>query len=131
MTSLATIASALAMLVGHPVAVNVNDENPGSWGGSSFPGATFVNIGRDAMTDAQRGGGHGLVVLLHEVGHTTGIENEAEANCYALAHLPAFYAEVWGSGWVERAMMRVAYRDAVASTLQQSAAYHCEHYSGR
>lgn len=129
MIAAATLTTALALLVGHPVTVNVNDENPGSWGGSAAVGMPWVNIGRDALTAAERGDGRGLVVLLHEAGHVSGIENEAEANCFALAHLPAFYTSVWGSTWTRRALMRVAYRDAVAYTLQQSPEYHCQHYA--
>lgn len=129
MIAAATLAAALALVAGHPVQVNVNDENPGSWGGSASVSLPWLNIGRDALTDAQRGGGRGLVVLLHELGHVSGIANESEANCFALAHLPAFYGRVWGTTWTRRALMRAAYRDAVAYTLQQSPVYHCTHYA--
>lgn len=129
MTALATLTAAIALLVGHPVQVTVNDEDPGSWGGSAPLGMPWLDIGRDALTDAESGGGHGLTVLLHEVAHTTGIENEAEANCWALAHLPGFYESVWGSSWVRRELMRAAYRDGVASMLQQSDKYHCAHFA--
>jgi len=129
--AVATLTTALSLMVGHPVQIVTNNDHPGSWDGSAYPGYPVVNIGRDALGDAQNGGGRGLKILLHEVGHTTGITGEAEANCYALAHLPSFWMGIWGAEldpWASHALLSKVYGTAVAYMLQQSAAYQCQNY---
>ena len=128
----ATLQAAVSAEAGRHVDIEVAPMLPGSWSGGAFPGIPWLIIGHDAYEDARTGGGHGLMVLLHEVGHVTGIENEAEANCFALARLPGFWLQVWGERydrWAGREMLRTAYHDAGASMLQQSGVYHCSGYA--
>jgi hypothetical protein len=125
------LMSAVSQVAGRPISITVNNEMPGSWGGGAWPGLPSISIGRDAYTDAQDGGGHGLMVLLHELGHTTGITNEAAANCFALNHLIPFLHANWQTeqldGWAYRFdPVATRYGDAVRSMLAQSAIYQCK-----
>lgn len=117
----AILLTALAFVAGKPVDVTVWP-GPGSWGGSASPGLGHINIGEDAYQSAMRGEAHGLLVLLHEAAHTTGIEDEATANCWALLHIPGFVQRYWlttlKTGWSRR-------REAILFMHAQSARYQC------
>ena len=119
------LQAALDKAAGRDVSITVDTELPGSWGGGAWPGLPYVYIGRDAYNDAQVGGGHGLMVLLHEWGHTTGIDDEADANCFALAHLASFIDANWSTGdtWLHAEAR--AYQQAYGSMRAQSAEYQC------
>lgn len=44
---------------------------------------------------AKKGDGIGVFVFLHEVGHTTGITDEHQADCYAMDHLYGALRRFW------------------------------------
>jgi hypothetical protein len=125
------LTAAVSTLADRPIGITVDTELPGSWGGGAFAGAPFIYIGRDAYNDARTGGGHGLLVLLHELGHTTGIHNEAAANCFALNHLQAFLRANWDTqqydGWGYRFdPVATRYQTALGFMRGQSSIYQCE-----
>jgi hypothetical protein len=78
-----------------PIAVSVNAYGPGTWGGGAFVGSNHIFLGEDAYRDAERGGGVGLFLLLHETGHTTGIAGEHAADCFSLAHIKLALRRFW------------------------------------
>ena len=86
------VASGIA---GKPVAVTINAFGPGTWGGGAFIGGNHIFLGEDAYRDAERGGGVGLFLLLHETGHTTGIAQEHAADCFSLAHIKVALRRFW------------------------------------
>src|SRR5947208_185707 len=86
------VASSVA---GKPVAVTIDSFGPGTWAGAAFVGGDQVLLGEDAYRDAERGGGVGLFVLLHETGHTTGIADEHAADCFSLAHIKGVLRDFW------------------------------------
>ena len=88
MIAVATLAVIMANFAGQPVEINVTP-GPGAWNGSALVGQPRLWIGEQAYQDAQHGHVFGLFTLLHEVGHTTGIADEHQADCYALHHLKA------------------------------------------
>lgn len=116
-----TIPAIIQLTVGHPITVTVTP-GEGSWGGSASPGSPHLSIGRDAYRDAQHGGTQGLEVLLHEIGHTTGIENEHAADCYALDHLKHTLTELWHR---TRGQAQDAHDLAVKLQHGQGAKYGC------
>ena len=119
------LQAAVSRVAGRQITITVDTELPGSWSGGAYPGLPFIFIGRDAYNDAQDGGGHGLTVLLHELGHTTGIENEAAANCYALQHLIPFMDANWETPDTWMHVESKAYVLAVGFMHAQSAIYQC------
>src|SRR5919201_4201442 len=78
-----------------PVTVTVDSYGGGTWAGSAFVGGSQVFLGQAAYRDAERGGGVGLFLLLHETGHTTGIADEHAADCFSLAHIKAALRAFW------------------------------------
>lgn len=116
-----TILTVTQWAVGHEVKVTVTP-GTGSWGGSASPGMPYLYIGRDAFRDAQHGGGHGLSVLLHELGHTTGITNEHETDCYALDHVKPALVELWH---MSEKQAQAQYLIAVGFQNAQSDDYGC------
>jgi hypothetical protein len=126
-----SLEAAISTLADRPITITVDTELPGSWGGGAWAGAPYIYIGRDAYNDAQIGGGHGLLVLLHELGHTTGIKNEAAANCFALNHLQSFLRANWDTqqfdGWAYRFdPVATRYQEAIGHMRAQSPIYQCE-----
>src|SRR5919204_2882254 len=86
------IASSVA---GKPITVTVNSFGNDTWTGGAFVGGNKIFLGEAAYRDAERGGGVGLFLLLHETGHTTGIADEHAADCYSLAHVKAALRAFW------------------------------------
>jgi hypothetical protein len=72
---------------------------PDRWNGRSFVGEPGIWLGRQAYNDAENGGSFGLLVALHEVGHTTGIGDTTDvhylADCFALAHMRQVLRRFW------------------------------------
>lgn len=87
-----SIASSVA---GKPVTVAINSFGNGTWTGGAFVGGGEIFLGQDAYRDAERGGGVGLFLLLHETGHTTGIADEHAADCFALEHIKPVLRRFW------------------------------------
>jgi hypothetical protein len=90
--------------------------------GRSFVGGTQDSIwlSLSAYRDAERGGGAGVFVLLHEIGHTTGITNERQADCYALKHLRGTLQQYFG---FNARQVQVRYRAALALERTMPAVY--------
>jgi hypothetical protein len=63
--------------------------------GGAFVGGNKIFLGEAAYRDAERGGGVGLFLLLHETGHTTGIADEHAADCFSLTHIRDVLRRFW------------------------------------
>lgn len=86
------IASSVA---GKPITVGINSFGQGTWSGGAFVAGDQIFLGEDAYLDAERGGGVGLFLLLHEAGHTTGISDDQMADCFALEHIKGVLRGFW------------------------------------
>src|ERR671935_1302035 len=102
------VASSVA---GKAITVSIDPHGPGTWTGSAFVGDNKVFLGEEAYRDAERGGGVGLFLLLHETGHTTGIADEHGADCFSLTHIKTVVREFWH---LPLARIDQRYRDALA-----------------
>ena len=98
-------------VAGKSITVTVDSYGVGTWSGSAFVGGNHVFLGEAAYRDAERGGGVGLFLLLHETGHTTGIADEHAADCYSLAHVKAALRAFWP---LPSASINKRYEDALA-----------------
>jgi hypothetical protein len=94
-TKLVNPAVIASYVAGKPIAVTISAVGPGTWSGAAFVGGNHVSLGEDAYRDAERGGGVGLFLLLHETGHTTGIADEHSADCFSLAHIKPVLRRFW------------------------------------
>ena len=88
----AVVASSVA---GKPITVTVNSFGNDTWTGGAFVGGNKIFLGEAAYRDAERGGGVGLFLLLHETGHTTGIAAEHAADCFSLTHIKDVLRRFW------------------------------------
>src|SRR5919201_4992431 len=98
-------------VAGKSITVTVDSYGVGTWTGSAFVGDNKVFLGEEAYRDAERGGGVGLFLLLHETGHTTGIAAEHGADCFSLTHIKTVVREFWH---LPLARIDQRYRDALA-----------------
>jgi hypothetical protein len=103
----ALVASSVA---GKPVSVAMNSFGNGTWTGGAFVSGDQIFLGQDAYRDAERGGGVGLFVLLHEAGHTTGIADDHIADCFALEHIKGVLRTFWH---LRSRQVEQRYRDAL------------------
>jgi hypothetical protein len=87
---LSTIALALT---GHPVEISCQSEITTGYSGNAFVGQPQMSLSKRVCNP--RGKGIPTFVFLHELGHTTGIEDEHEADCYAQHHLRAVLRKFW------------------------------------
>lgn len=98
-TNVVSPALVASRVAGKSITVVINSYGRGTWGGGAFVGGDQIFLGEAAYRDAARGGGVGLFVLLHEVGHTTGIADtgiaEHDADCFALTHIKSVLREFW------------------------------------
>ncbi len=92
------------------------------YAGSAWVGYPAVWLTHDALGEAERGRGIGMLVFLHELGHTTGIDNEGLANCYALQHLRPVLKDLYG---FTQARAELEYQVAVGYMHAESAVYQC------
>lgn len=86
--TLAALTIAVSNVAARPVVIHVDPAS--QWDSYAFIGEPAVWLGYGSLQRAERGDAFGLLALLHEVGHTTGITNEAQATCFALSHLRPF-----------------------------------------
>jgi hypothetical protein len=119
--AVAEMAALTADVAGRSVEITVSPTAPGSWGGAAFPGQPHIWIGQDAYQSARRGG-VGLVTMLHEIGHTTGIIEEHPADCFALARLRPVLRQYWH---LSARQAESRYQDALAWSRSMSSDYGC------
>ena len=93
--SLVDPSSIASNVAGKQVTVVINSFGDGTWTGGAFVGGSQIFLGEDAYRDAERGGGVGLFLLLHETGHTTGIADEHTADCFSLEHIKPALRRFW------------------------------------
>jgi len=120
--TLAAFTAALSLVAGKPVTLTIIPGSPQQFASTADLGGTRIDIGEGALTDARHGNGPGLLIALHEVGHLTGISNEAQATCYGLARLRPFLRRYFhmGARRVERQFMdaRAFMRTALGASYQ-------------
>lgn len=76
---LTVLAQAVA---GKPIVILIGP----SQGGMTWVGGPVVMLDQQTYDEASTGQPLGLFILLHEVGHATGIADEGQADCFALKH---------------------------------------------
>jgi hypothetical protein len=107
--SVGPMQQAADSIKGAPVTVVCNGA------GSAYEGWAYVIgnevwLGEYACADTETGRGPGMLILLHELGHATGIANERAATCFGLQHLRPVLQRFYGFS-ARRA--QVEYRAAV------------------
>lgn len=90
----AVLLAAVALAAGgKPVTVGI--DGTGYLSGNAVVGSDRLTLTAPAYRLAIRGGAVGVFLLLHETGHTSGIENECTADEYGLAHMRTAYRRFW------------------------------------
>lgn len=93
MTGAVLLAAVALAAGGKPVTVGIN--GTGYLSGDAVVGGDHLNLTEPAYRLAIRGGAVGVFLLLHETGHTAGIEDECLADQYGLDHMRAAYRRFW------------------------------------
>ncbi len=96
---IAPVLTAVALWAGGgPVEIHpTSDSYLGGHASIYLPG--HVWLGETTIEAAARGDELAVLILLHEVGHTVGIEDEHQAMCFALRKLPTALSRFYGFRW--------------------------------
>ena len=108
-------------IVGTPVEIVCNGAGSAYEGWSYIVGAE-VWLGEYACDDAEAGRGPGMLVLLHELGHATGIKDERAATCFALHHIRPVLRHYYG---FSTRQIRIEYRAALIFMHELDRSYWC------
>ncbi len=111
-----------ASVTGREIQVHLRVGDTG-YGGSAWVGYPAIWLTHDALGEAARGRGIGMLVFLHELGHTTGIDNEGLANCFALQRLRPVLRDLYG---FTASRAEVEFGVSVDYMRSQSAVYQCQ-----
>ncbi len=109
-------------VTGHVIQIHERVGDTG-YAGSAWVGYPAIWLTHDALGEAERGRGIGMLVFLHELGHTTGIDNEGLANCFALQRLRPVLRDLYG---FTAARAETEFGVAVNYMHAESAVYQCE-----
>ncbi len=117
--SLAVVAQSVT---GRVIGIHQRGDDTG-YAGSTWVGFNEVWLTRDVIVSAASGRGIGMLVFLHELGHTTGISDEGLANCFALQRLRPVLRDLYG---FTAARAEVEFGVAVNYMHAESAVYQCQ-----
>ncbi len=117
-----SLAFVAQTVTGHEIQIHERVGDTG-YAGSAWVGYPAIWLTHDALGEAERGRGIGMLVFLHELGHTSGIDNEATANCFALQRLRPVLRDLYG---FTAARAEAEFGVAVNYMHAESAVYQCQ-----
>ncbi len=119
---LPSLESVALNVTGRGILIHQRGDDTG-YAGSTWVGFNEVWLTRDVLVSAAAGRGIGMLIFLHELGHTSGISDEGLANCYALSHLRPVLRDLYG---FTAARAQTEFQVAVNYMHAESAVYQCE-----